>query len=143
VNVVILIGNICRDVELRHTQDGVPVTTFTVAVNRPAPKDSQERKADFIDVVVWRNQAENCAKYLSKGRKVSVTGRLRTRTYEESKGIKRKVVEVEAKHVYFLDSKNGSGARVEHAVPGEENVPPHLMGGAGGGLDEFDDELPF
>ena len=105
LNNVVLAGRLTRDVESRQTGSGVTVATFSLAVDRPFTNQDGERETDFISVVVWRKQAENCAKYIGKGSLVAVTGRLQIRSYEDKEGIKRKVSEVVADNVRFLDSK--------------------------------------
>ncbi len=102
LNRVILIGNLTRDPELRYTPDGTPVASFTIAVNRPFTTRQGEREADFISVVVWRKRAETCSEYLAKGSQVAVDGRLQIRNYEDKDGIKRRVAEVVAWRVEFL-----------------------------------------
>lgn len=112
LNKVILIGRVTKDPELRYTQSGNPVLNMTVAVDRPFTNQQGEREADFIDVVVWNKQAENCANYLSKGRLVAVEGRLQIRSYEDSQGNRRRVAEVVSNNVRFLpDGKNGGGRK--------------------------------
>ena len=105
LNNVVLAGRLTRDVESRQTGSGVTVATFSLAVDRPFTNQDGERETDFISVVVWRKQAENCAKYIGKGSLVAVTGRLQIRSYEDKEGVKRKVSEVVADNVRFLDSK--------------------------------------
>jgi len=102
LNRVILIGNLTRDPELRYTPDGTPVASFTIAVNRSFTTRQGEREADFIPVVVWRKRAETCSEYLAKGSQVAVDGRLQIRNYEDKDGIKRRVAEVVAWRVEFL-----------------------------------------
>jgi single-strand DNA-binding protein len=102
LNRVILIGNLTRDPELRYTPDGTPVTSFTIAVNRPFTTRQGEREADFIPIVVWRKRAETCSEYLAKGSQVAVDGRLQIRNYEDKDGVKRRVAEVVAWRVEFL-----------------------------------------
>ncbi len=102
-NRVILIGRLTRDPELRYTPNGIAVATFSLAVNRKFSKD----ETDFIDIVVWRGQAENCATYLKKGSMAAVEGRMQVRTYENQEGQKRKVTEVVADDVRFLSPKGG------------------------------------
>lgn len=104
LNKVILIGRLTRDPELRHTANGIPVATFTLAVDRQFTNRQGEREADFIDIVVWQKLAETCANYLGKGRLVAVDGRLQIRSYDDKQGIRRKVSEVVANEVRFLDS---------------------------------------
>jgi len=102
LNRVILIGNLTRDPELRYTPDGTPVASFTIAVNRAFTTRQGEREADFIPVVVWRKRAETCSEYLAKGSQVAVEGRLQIRNYEDKDGVKRRVAEVVAWSVQFL-----------------------------------------
>lgn len=103
LNRVILIGRLTRDPELRILPSGIPVATFTLAVDRPFTNQQGERETDFIDIVVWRKQAELVSNHLSKGRLAAVEGRLQVRTYETQEGQKRKVAEVVADAVRFLD----------------------------------------
>lgn len=101
MNSVSLVGNLTRDPELRKTNSGLATCSFTVAVNRQRNKDGVQQ-ADYIPVVTWRATAENCAKYLAKGRKVAVKGEIRTRNYDDKNGVKRYVTEVIANEVEFL-----------------------------------------
>src|SRR5690606_12814321 len=103
MNVVVLIGRLTRDPELRFTPQGVPRCSFTLAVDRPFTSQQGEREADFIDVVVWRRLAETVAQHLQKGRLVAVNGRLQIRSYETTDGNRRKAAEVVANEVRFLD----------------------------------------
>lgn len=122
LNRVILIGNLTRDPELRYTPEGVPVATFTLAVNRlPSSHQEKERKTDFIPVVTWRKQAERCCEYLTKGSQVAVDGRLQVRSYEDRDGIRRTVAEVIAWRVEFLQRLKKPPVEEEVAVEEEEN----------------------
>ncbi|MBO8125605.1 MAG: single-stranded DNA-binding protein [Firmicutes bacterium] len=103
LNRVVLIGRLTADPALRYTPNGVPVTNFTLAVERPFRSQSGEREVDFIDVVVWRRQAEHCANHLNKGRLVGVDGRLQVRSYDAQDGTRRRAWEVVADSVQFLD----------------------------------------
>jgi single-strand DNA-binding protein len=134
LNQVVLIGRLTRDPELRYTPgNGVPVTTFTLAVDRPFTNQQGEREADFINIVTWRKLAENCANYLQKGSLAAVAGRLQIRSYEDSQGIKRKVAEVVADNVRFLDrggrssdeakSADLEGPNVDDINISEDDVP--------------------
>ncbi len=102
LNQVVLIGNLTRDPELRYTPDGTPVTSFTIAVNRPFVNRQGEREADFVPIVVWRKRAETCSEYLMKGSQVAVEGRLQVRNYEDKDGIRKWVTEIVARRVDFL-----------------------------------------
>ncbi len=109
LNMVVLIGRLTQDPELRYTPgNGVPVSTFTLAVNRPFTNQQGERDTDFINVVTWRKLAENCANYLKKGSMAAATGRLQIRSYDDSQGVRRKVAEVVANDVRFLDKGRGT-----------------------------------
>ena len=108
MNKVVLIGRLTRDPELRYTGSNTAVASFTLAVNRNFTNQSGEREADFINIVVWRKQAENVKNYLSQGSQVAVEGRLQTRSYDGNDGQKRYVTEVVADNVEFLGSKNST-----------------------------------
>lgn len=103
MNKVILIGRLTKDPELRYTQNGTAVCTFTLAVNRAFTKEG-EQSADFINIVVWGKIGENSAKYLSKGRQVAIEGKLQVRSYDGDDGKKRYVTEVIAERVEFIGS---------------------------------------
>jgi single-strand DNA-binding protein len=109
MNRVVLVGRLTKDPDLRYTPNGVPVATFTLAVNRPFSNQSGEREADFINVVVWRKPAENVANFLSKGSLAGVDGRVSTRNYEGQDGKRVYVTEVQAESVQFLEPKNSGG----------------------------------
>jgi len=120
MNHIVLIGRLTRDPELRYTPNGVAVTGFDLAVDRPVPNQQGERETDFIRIVVWQKQAELCANYLKKGRLAAVEGRLQIRNYETQDGQKRRVAEVVASHVQFLDrAREETGAVAKGASPGE------------------------
>ncbi len=134
LNRIILIGRLTRDPEPRYTQSGVPVTTFTLAVDRPFTNQQGERQADFINIVVWRSLAETCARHLSKGRLVAVEGRLQIRSYETQDGQRRRVAEVVGDNVRFLDRPSESR---EGFGPGDDFGREVEVG------QEEDDDLPF
>lgn len=102
MNKVILIGNLTKDPELTTTTSGINVCKMSIAANRSFANADGERETDFFNVVAWRNIADNCDKYLSKGKKVGVVGRLQSRNYEDKDGNKRYVIEVMADEVEFL-----------------------------------------
>ena len=113
MNKVILIGRLTRDPELRYTSSNVATASFSVAVDRNFTNQNGEREADFINIVVWRKQAENCKNYLTKGSQVAIEGRIQTRNYDDKDGKKVYVTEVLATNISFLDSKgtnNGGGS---------------------------------
>lgn len=120
LNRVILIGRLTRDPELRYTPSGIAVAQFTLAVDRPFTNQQGNREADFINIVVWRKQAENCANYLRKGRLVAVEGRIQTRNYENNEGRRVYVTEVVADNVRFLESASAVN-REEFGSPNYDN----------------------
>jgi single-strand DNA-binding protein len=109
MNRVVLVGRLTKDPELRYTPNGVPVATFTLAVNRSFTNQAGEREADFINCVVWRKPAENVANFLKKGSLAGVDGRVQTRNYEGSDGKRVYVTEIMAESVQFLEPKNSGG----------------------------------
>ncbi len=131
LNRIILIGRLTRDPELRYVPSGQPVASFTLAVDRPFVNQQGERGTDFIDIVAWRKLAEQVTQHLSKGRLVAVEGRLQIRSYETQDGQKRKVAEVVADAVRFLDRKGAAAAATPEAGAAEEE----------GG--ETGDDVPF
>ena len=109
MNKAILIGRLTRDPELRTTPTGRNVCQFAIAVNRTYTSASGEREADFLPIIVWRGQAENCYKYLKKGSKAAISGSVQTRSYEATDGSRRYMTEIIADEVEFLASRgNGS-----------------------------------
>lgn len=106
LNKVVLIGRLTKDCELRYTPAGVAVANFTLATDRPFKNQAGEKETDFIPIVVWRKQAENCAEYISKGSLVAIDGRIQVRNYENTEGKKVYITEVISENVRFLDSKS-------------------------------------
>ena len=106
MNKVFLIGNLTKDPEMRSTQSGVAVCNFSIAVNRRFKNANGEQETDFLNVIAWRQLADLCGKYLAKGRKVSVTGSIQTRTYEAKDGSKRTAWDIVADEVEFLTTQN-------------------------------------
>lgn len=119
-NKIILIGRLVKDPEVRYTPQGTAVANFTLAVDRrKAP--NRERETDFIDIVTWDKIAENCARQLTKGRLVAVEGRLQIRSYEAQDGTRRKVAEVVANSVQFLDWPKEKIPEVEIEEPSSDD----------------------
>ena len=118
INRVILVGNLTRDPELRHTPSGIPVCSLRVAVNSRRKDESGQwvDKPNYFSVTVWGQQGENCAQYLAKGRPVGIDGRLDWREWETPEGNKREAVEVVADSVQFLGSR-GDGEAAPQYVP--------------------------
>lgn len=129
MNKVILMGRLTKDPELRYTSsNNTAVCSFTLAVNRRFQKD----KADFFNIVSWKQNAEHCAKYFTKGLQVVVIGNLQNRSYDDNEGKKHNITEVVAEETYFADSKKSDSTSSQIPVQDSGFTP----------LDE-DDELPF
>ncbi len=149
LNRVILIGRLTRDPELRYTPQGVAVTQFTLACDRPFTNQQGEREADFIPIVTWRQLAETCANYLRKGRLTAVEGRLQVRSYDNNEGRRVYVTEVIADNVRFLESNrsddSGSyGGRESSARDyGRNDSRQDPFANDGSPIDLSDDDLPF
>lgn len=163
LNRIILMGRLTRDPELRHTQTGTPVASFSLAVDRDfKDKQTGEKATDFIDIVAWRQTAEFVSRYFAKGRMAVVEGRLQLRDWTDKEGNKRRSAEVVADNVYFGDSKRDAEAAGVYTQPAGGYAPPPappISGGYGGGpsggygapaggdqfaaLAEDDGELPF
>ena len=123
LNYTVLIGRLTKDPELRYTPNGVAVASFTLAVDRPFAKEGQQQ-ADFIPVITFNKQAENCANYISKGRMVAIEGRIQVRTYEDKQGQKRWATEVIANNVRFLDYGKDKGQELGQEVEFDEQDIP-------------------
>ena len=121
MNKVIFIGNLTRDPETSQTSNNVAVTKMTIAVNRKFSNANGERETDYFNIVAWRGLAENCAKFLSKGKKISVVGSLQNRTYEDSNGNKRQVTEIMAEDIEFL-SPVGDGNQQQQSGEPKRNI---------------------
>lgn len=161
MNKVFLIGRLTRDPELRYTGSNTAVATFSLAVNRNFTSANGEREADFINIVVWRKQAENVKNYLTQGSQVAIDGRIQTRSYDGQDGQKRYVTEVIADNVEFLGSKNSSNNSSNNFTPASTPAEPtpYDFGGTqepkgtdvnsnpfadfGASIEISDDELPF
>lgn len=102
MNKIFLIGRLTNNPEIRYTSNNVPCCTFTLAVNRDYTNQEGQREADFINIQVWKNLAENCSKYLTKGSLIGLLGRIQTRSYDNEKGEKRYVTEVVADKITFF-----------------------------------------
>ena len=107
LNKIFIMGRLTRDPELRRTQSGTAVTSFSLAVDRDYKSQSGEKETDFIDVVAWRSTAEFVSKYFTKGRMAVVEGRLQIRDWKDKEGNNRRSAEVVADNVYFGDSRPG------------------------------------
>ena len=141
MNKVIMIGNLAADPEMRQTSSGISQCTFRIAVTRRFANQQGVRETDFFTVVAWRQLADLCGRYLSKGRKAMVEGQLQTRSYDAQDGSKRYVTEIIADNVEFLSSReDGSRPRTDNPPPPPEpprNAAPNTF------TEVDDDELPF
>ena len=126
LNHIVLMGRLVRDPELRRTQSGVPVVSFSLAVDHDIPnKETGERGVDFIDIVAWRQTAEFVSRFFTKGRMAVVSGRLQIRNWTDNTGNKRRAAEVVADNVYFGDSKrdnDNSGSYNGNSYGGGNNA---------------------
>jgi single-strand DNA-binding protein len=145
INRVVLVGNLTRDPELRHTPSGTAVCSLRLAVNTRRKDASGQwvEKPNYFDVTVWGQQGENCAQYLSKGRPVGVDGRLEWREWDAQDGTKRQAVEVIADSVQFLGGRDAAGGG--EFAGGNQYIP---QGAGAPQADDFaqspaDDDIPF
>lgn len=136
MNKVILIGRLTKNPELRFTSSNIAVTTFSLAVDRIGSEET-----DFIDIVVWRKQAENCNKYLEKGSKVAVEGSIQKRSYENKNGEKRYLTEVVAENVQFLDTKSKVQQETNEYKDSSVKTETNALGSLDVKIE--DDDLPF
>ena len=153
MNHIVLMGRLTRDPELRQTQSGLPVASFTLAVDRRfAPKGQEQRPTDFIDIVAWRQQAEFVSKYFTKGQMCAVQGTLQIRDWQDREGNKRRSAEVVADAIHFTGSKKESGGGSGFAPSFDDRDAPPIDAGYNADpvgasdfaeLDDDDGELPF
>ena len=135
LNKIFIMGRLTRDPELRHTQSGTAVASFSLAVDRDFKEQDGSRATDFIDCVAWRSSAEFVDKYFSKGRMAVVEGRLQIRDWTDKDGNKRRSAEIVADSVYFGDSKRDGGDTVQSEPQSEPQ--------SGFSEVEDDGDLPF
>ena len=144
LNHISLMGRLTRDPELRYTQSGTAVASFSLAVERDfGSRESGERQTDFIDCVAWRQTGEFVSKYFSKGNMAAVSGRLQIRDWNDKEGNKRRSAEVVVDNVYFCESKKSrdSGASAGSVPAGYQQAA--ASGSAFAELDDDDGQLPF
>lgn len=144
LNNVSLVGRTTRDVELRYTPSNVAVATFTLAVNRTFKNENGEREADFINCVMWRQQAENLANWAKKGTLIGITGRIQTRNYDNQQGQRVYVTEVVAETFQLLESRNSQGQQNNQGrAQAQQETPDFSRSATTNPLDISDDDLPF
>ena len=151
MNKVVLIGRLTRDPELRYTSSNIPSATFSLAVNRPFQNQNGVREADFINIVMWRKQAETAKKYLTKGSLISIEGRIQTRNYDGADGKKVYVTEVVADNFEFLETKGQKTSTpmsdvsndIEYSNAPSTNVSDEPYIDFGDTIELSDDEIAF
>lgn len=137
LNNAVIMGRICNDLELRQTPSGVSVARFTVAVDRGYAKQGEEKKTDFINIVVWRGTAEFVCRNFHKGKMIAVQGSIQTGSYEKD-GVKHNTFEIKADNVFFCGAKNdGQGDNSSQNEPQAMGMPSF------DDIDMSDDSLPF
>ncbi len=146
LNNAVVMGRLVADPELRTTGSGISVLSFTVAVDRGFVRQGEERQADFIDIIAWRQTAEFISKYFRKGSMIAVQGHIQTRTYEDRNGNKRKAVEIVADNVSFCGSKSESGSNAfarEDSYANAQPAPSYSTADEGDFKEIPEDDLPF
>ncbi len=136
MNKVVLIGNLTKDPEYATTSSGTAVCKMSLAVNRNFTNANGEREADYFNIVAWRGLADNCSKYLSKGKKIGLVGQIQNRSYETKDGERKYVTEIVADDIEFLSPVGESGQSQGQAQPPQKKKPSDLKP-----ID--DDGLPF
>lgn len=146
MNKVVLVGRLARDPELRTTQSGTAVVSFTVACDRRFTRQGEERQADFINCVAWNKTAEFISRYFTKGMRIALDGRIQTRSYDDQNGNKRYITEVVAEDVEFAQSKteNGGGYQAEApAYSAPQSTPQAPSADIDGFMPVEEEDLPF
>ncbi len=147
MNKVVLVGRLARDPELRTTQSGTAVVSFTVACDRRFAKQGEERQADFISCVAWGKTAEFVSRYFTKGMRIALDGRIQTRSWDDQNGQKRYATEVVAEDVEFAQSKNESGGGFSGAPAYSAPISPAMPQAPSADIDGFmpveEEDLPF
>ena len=143
LNNVSLVGRLTKDAELRYTPSNVAVATFTLAVNRTFKNENGDREADFINCVMWRQQAENLANWAKKGALIGITGRIQTRSYDNQQGQRVYVTEVVAESFQLLESRNSQGQSQGQQRQAQQETSDFSRSATTNPLDISDDMLPF
>lgn len=135
INNVVLVGRLTRDPELKYTGNNIAVASFSLAVNRNFKDANGERETDFINCVIWRQQAENLANWAKKGALIGITGRIQTRSYENQQGQRVYVTEVVAENFQMLESRNSQGNQQNQGNSFQNGNSPQ-GGNANGGYNQ-------
>ena len=146
LNKVILIGHLTADPELKQTQSGIAVTSFSIGVTRRFARNGEQPTSDFINIVAWRQQSEFVTKYFHKGNAICIVGSLQTRNYVDQQGNKRYVTEVVADEISFVEKKSDAPGAHQYEPTGE--TTPAFSNDAANAAPNFeevadDDDLPF
>ena len=142
MNCVQLVGRLTATPELKQTQSGISTTRFTVAVDRKFQKSGEEKRADFINCVAWRQTAEFVCKYFTKGQRIGLEGRITTDKYQDKDGNMRFITDVDVNSVEFVESKGSNGGG--YTRPATQNMVDALVESAGDGeIDDSNSKLPF
>ncbi|MBQ2841966.1 MAG: single-stranded DNA-binding protein [Clostridia bacterium] len=146
LNNAVIMGRLVADPELRTTGSGISVSSFTVAVDRRFTRQGEDRQADFIDIIAWRQTAEFVCKYFRKGSMIAIQGYIQTRMYEDKNGNKRKAVEIVADNVSFCGSKAESNTNAfarEDSFANAQPAPSYSTADEGDFKEIPEDDLPF
>ncbi|NLS62857.1 single-stranded DNA-binding protein [Lactiplantibacillus plantarum] len=152
INRSVLVGRLTRDPELRYTNGGAAVATFTIAVNRQFTNQNGEREADFISCVIWRKAAENLTNFTHKGSLIGIDGHIQTRNYENQQGTRIYVTEVVVDNFSLLESRaesehhqsaNSNGHSSNNSDNRKYDNNQNQYGNNGGQIDITDNDLPF
>lgn len=149
MNKVILVGRLTKDPELRATTSGVPVCSFTVACDRRFVKQGEERKADFINCIAWRQAGESISKYFAKGHRIALEGSIQTRSWTDNEGKTRYTTEVVVDQWEFAQSKNEGGMGGSYSASASSSLypQPEQSAPSAGDIDGFmpieEEDLPF
>lgn len=143
LNSICLVGRLTKDVDLRYTPSNVAVATFTLAVNRTFKNENGDREADFINCVMWRQQAENLANWAKKGALIGITGRIQTRSYDNQQGQRVYVTEVVAETFQLLESKGQQGNQQGQRGQAQQQAPDFSRNTNANPFDISSDMLPF
>ena len=142
INSVVLVGRMARDAELRYTPSNQAVATFTLAVNRNFKNQNGEREADFINCVIWRQQAENLVNWVKKGTLIGIPGRIQTRNYENQQGQRVYVTEIVVANFMLLESRQQRDNQLNTTTDGGSNELPNAVLGSAKSMDFSENELP-
>ena len=142
INSVVLVGRMARDAELRYTPSNQAVATFTLAVNRNFKNQNGEREADFINCVIWRQQAENLVNWVKKGTLIGIPGRIQTRNYENQQGQRVYVTEIVVDNFMLLESRQQRDNQLNTTTDGGSNELPNAVLGSAKSMDFSENELP-